>query len=348
MTDDKLIDLRSDTVTQPTPGMREAIATAVLGDDVYGEDPTINRLQDIVAERLGKEAALFVPSGTMANHISARTHCEHGDEVIIDAGGHSYNFETGGTAALAGVQVHPIQTDAGIFTPEQMNEVVRPAADHFPRTRMVCIENTHNYGGGTVWSLDQVRAVSDAARKLDLIVHLDGARLFNASVASGTPVSEYAACVDSVSICLSKGLGAPVGSLVAGSRPFIVRAHRFRKMFGGGMRQAGLLAAAGIYALEHHVERLADDHANAKLLGETLSAKDGLRVDVDRIQTNILFLHIERDDVDSTALVKTMRDKGVLANAAGSKRLRLVTHLDLSRDAIVEAGERIGEAIKAA
>lgn len=317
------IDLRSDTVTRPSAPMREAMARAEVGDDVYGEDPTVNRLQEFVAERLGKEAALYVPSGTMANHLAARTHCEHGDEVIIDAGGHSYNFETGGTAALAGVQVRPIQTERGIFTPEQVVESMRPPADHFPRTRMVCIENTHNYGGGTVWSLDEVRAVAGTAHENDLVVHLDGARLFNAEVASGTAAAGYAACVDSVSVCLSKGLGAPVGSVVAGTRAFVARAHRFRKMFGGGMRQAGVLAAAGLYALENNVERLAEDHAHAERLAKGIGAAPP--------PSNMVFFD------SKPGLVEHLAKQGVIVLPA--PRLRLVTHLDVDRAGIDRAIE---------
>ena len=248
------IDLRSDTVTCPTPEMREAMHRAEVGDDVYGEDPTVNRLQEMAAERMGKEAALFVPSGTMANQIALRTHTQPGDAVLAGQNAHLYLFESGAAGALSGVQFTLIGRD-GLFDPEDVRQAIYPKEHHFARTRLVCTENTHNRSGGRVFGLERLRGIERVAHDAGLALHLDGARIFNAEVATGTPVRVWAENFDSVSFCLSKGLGAPVGSLLVGTRAFIEQAHRFRKMFGGGMRQAGILAAAGIYALETHVKR---------------------------------------------------------------------------------------------
>jgi threonine aldolase len=341
------IDLRSDTVTQPSAAMREAMASAEVGDDVFGEDPTVNRLQDFVADRLGHESALFVPSGTMANQICLRVHTAPGDEVILDAGGHSFNYESGATAALGGVQIKPIHTDAGVFTAEQLDAAVRPLAYYMPRTRLVMVENTHNAGGGTVWPLEQMRAVTSRARAHGLAVHLDGARLFNAEVASGVPARVYAACADTVSVCLSKGLGAPVGSVIAGNRDLLTEAHRLRKMFGGGMRQVGVLAAAGLYAVENNIERLGDDHANARRLAEGLAAVDGLAVELERVHTNMVFFDVTREDIDAATLVERMRERGVLAVNLSPRSVRLVTHLDVSAVQMEQACERIAAALSA-
>jgi len=248
-----LVDLRSDTVTKPTPAMRKAIAEAEVGDDVFGEDPTVNTLQKKVAEILGKEASLFVPSGTMANQLAIKSHTQPGDEVIIEATSHPYNFESGASAALSGIQFYCLKGVRGILDASQIEEAIRPNDHHFPVTRLICLENTHNRGGGAIYPLEKIAEISQLAKSKNLLLHLDGARLWNASVATGIKPQEYARWVDSVSVCLSKGLGAPIGSLVAGTKPFIDRVHRFRKMFGGGMRQVGIIAAAGLYALGHHI-----------------------------------------------------------------------------------------------
>ncbi len=279
-----MIDLRSDTVTRPTPAMRRAMAEAEVGDDVLGDDPTVAALAQI----LGKESAVYMPSGTMTNQVAVRTWTEPGDEIIIEAGAHTYFFESGGPAALSGVMCRLIQGERGLFTADQVRAVLRPANEHFPRTRLVCVENTHNRGGGTVWPLRQVAEVAAVAREAGLKVHLDGARLWNASVAAGVPEKDYAAHFDSASVCFSKGLGAPVGSALAGTREFIARARRFRKMFGGGMRQAGIIAAGALYALEHHRERLAEDHANARRLAEGLAGLAGIEIDPATVETNIV------------------------------------------------------------
>ena len=340
---DRPIDLRSDTVTRPSPEMRRAMAEAEVGDDVYGEDPTVRRLEATVAELTGKAAGLFVPSGTMANQLAIRCQTEPGDEVILDAGGHSFHFETGGTAAISGVQVNPIPTAAGVFDGLQLAAAIRPAGVAFPRSRMVIVENTHNFGGGTVWPLETLRDVARVAREHRLAVHLDGARLMNAVVASGVPAATFAAEADSVSLCLSKGLGAPVGTVLAGDGAFIDRARRFRKMLGGGMRQAGILAAAGLHALAHHVDRLADDHARARRLAEGLDGIDGLSVDLARVETNIVFVTVEGGD--AAGLADRLSRQGVLASATGPDQIRLVTHLDVD-DAGVDRALEVFAAVR--
>jgi threonine aldolase len=333
------IDLRSDTVTQPSQAMREAMARAPVGDDVYGEDPTINRLQELAADRIGVEAALYVPSGTMANQIAIRAHTQHGDALIAAAKSHMFLYESGGAAALSGVQ--PVLVgDDGFFTPDDLREAIFPPDDHFPATRLVCIENTHNASGGRVWAQSTVREIADVARDAGLALHLDGARIFNASAASGVPVAELAAPFDSVSFCLSKGLGAPVGSLVCGSRDFIVRAHRYRKMFGGGMRQAGILAAAGIYALEHNVKRLEEDHENARRLARGLAALPGVQL-VREPESNLVFFRVP----DVGGFVRAIQARGLLINAMSATALRAVTHLDVSSHDIDRALEIIGELV---
>ena len=318
------IDLRSDTVSRPTPAMREAMAKAEVGDDVYGEDPTINRLQELAAALTGKQAALFMPSGTMANQVAIRSHTEPGDALIAGRSSHIFLFESGAAAAVSGVQAVLVGED-GLFDADDLAEAIFPRDDHYPRTRLVCVENTHNASGGRLFPFDQLQRVSERARAAGLVLHLDGARLFNAAVASGRPARELAGPFDSVAFCLSKGLGAPVGSLLCGSREFIARAHRFRKMLGGGMRQAGIIAAAGVHALEHGIERLAEDHDNARRLAEGLRGLPGVRLQREP-ETNIVLFSV--DDVDD--FVPEIRARGVLINAIGPDVLRAVTHLDVS------------------
>lgn len=328
------IDLRSDTVTKPTPAMRRAMAAAEVGDDVFGEDPTVNSLQEKVAVLLGKERALFVPSGTMANQLAIKAHTQPGDEVILEASAHPFNFEGGAGAALSGVQFFCLPGVRGILEAAQVEEAVRPLDHHFAVSRLVCLENTSNRGGGSIYPLSNVEAISRAARVKGLAVHLDGARLWNASAASGIPPSAYARWADSVSVCLSKGLGAPVGSLVAGSTAFIDRVHRFRKMFGGGMRQAGILAAAGVYALDHHRERLAEDHRNAKRLAQRLSEMPGVSIDPEHAETNIVILEVTPGGRTAPEVAGFMKEKGVLIHAFGKTQIRLVTHLGISPEDI--------------
>jgi len=335
----KPIDLRSDTVTLPTPAMREAMARAELGDDVYGEDPTVNRLEARAAELLGKEAALFVCSGTMANQVALGVLARAGEEVVCHEGSHCFNFEGGALAALWGIQPRALPGPRGILDPAQVEAAIRPDDDHFPRTRAVAIENTHNRGGGAVWPLEAVRAVSAVAARRGLALYLDGARLLNASVASGVAARDYAAGATLASLCLSKGLGAPAGSVLAGPRELVREARRLRKRLGGGMRQAGVLAAAGLFALDHHVARLAEDHAHARLLADRLAAA-GAEIPFP-VETNMVFAAFPgRAAAD---LVGRFRAAGVLCNPEGSRPdlLRFVTHLDLSAAAVGEAARRM-------
>ncbi len=333
------IDLRSDTVTRPTAAMREAIARAEVGDDVYGEDPSVNRLQELAAERLGKPAALFVPSGSMANQLALGAHSEHGDAVIAGTNAHLYLYEGGAAGALSGVQFTFVGEE-GLFDADDVRGAIHPRDSHFARTRLVCVENTHNRSGGRVFPLEQLRAVAEAAREAGLSLHLDGARIFNAEVATGVPAAVWAEPFDSVAFCLSKGLGAPVGSLIVGTRSFIERAHRFRKMFGGGMRQAGILAAAGSYALEHNVKRLAEDHANARRLAEGLERIPGVAL-LRQPETNMVLFQVP----DVAAFVERTRERGLLINPIDPMTLRAVLHLDVEVSDVQDALEIIGKAV---
>lgn len=335
-----MIDLRSDTVTRPTPEMREAMARAEVGDDVFGEDPTVNALQERVAALLGKEAALYVPSGSMANQIAIKVHTQPGDDVLVGEGAHSYLYESGAGAAISGVQF-TILGRGGLFEAAEVEAAIKPDNHHFTPTRLVCAENTHNRGGGRVWPPAQLRAVAHTAHQHGLRGHLDGARLLNAAVATGLSAADLAAPFDSASICLSKGLGAPVGSLLAGSRDFVHRAHRIRKMLGGGMRQAGVLAAAGIWALDKHVDRLADDHAHARLIADRLRGLPGVRLDPP--DTNIVIFDVEPPLPLAADLVSAARERGLLFFAIAPRRIRLVTHLDVTRDDCRRAADILGE-----
>jgi len=328
------IDLRSDTVTQPTSGMRKAMAGAEVGDDVFGEDPTVNALQEKVAKILGKEAAIFVPSGTMANQLSIRSHTQPGDEVIVEATSHPYNFEGGAGAAISGVQFYCLQGVRGILHTSQIEEAIRPTDHHFPVTKLICLENTHNRGGGSVYPLERMAEISRLAKARELLIHLDGARLWNASIATGVRPGEYAQWADSVSVCLSKGLGCPIGSLVAGSETFVDRVHRFRKMFGGGMRQVGIIAAAGIYALDHHIERLKEDHQNAKRLAFGLKEFKGVSITPDDVQTNIVIFDVASTGMTAPAVAEAMKGEGVLIHPISKTQIRLVTHLDVTSEDI--------------
>ncbi|RKG53394.1 low-specificity L-threonine aldolase [Corallococcus sp. AB011P] len=337
----KPIDFRSDTVTKPTPAMRRLIADAEVGDDVYGEDPTVRRLEERVAERLGLEAAVFVPSGTQANQIAIGAYCRPGDEVLTEEGSHILQYEGGAVPALWGVQPGPLPGERGLLKPETVTAAVREDNIHNPRTRLLSLENTHNRGGGTVWPVERFKTVVEAGRKAGLAVHLDGARLFNAEVAAGQPASAWASLTDSTSVCFSKGLGAPVGSALAGKKDVIREARRLRKRLGGGMRQAGILAAAALYALEHHVERLAEDHANARRLAEGLAQVPGVKVDLARVETNMVFADMVRPAAEASAL---LLKQGVLANPTGPHSIRLVCHLDVSTADIDDALARVRQA----
>lgn len=334
-----VVDLRSDTVTRPSAAMRAAIAAAEVGDDVLGDDPTVIALQERMAALLGKEASLYVPSGSMANQVSIRSVCEAGDEIICDVTTHSYNYETAGPAALAGVSMRFIHSRGGVFTAREAEPLIRPRSMHFPNSRMVIIENTNNRGGGAVWPVENVAGIRSLADQHGLHVHLDGARLLNACVARGLKPTDYTRHVDSCSICFSKGLGAPVGSIVAGSRPFIERCRRFRKMFGGAMRQAGILAAAALYAIQHNIERLAEDHVNARRLAESICELPGIRLDPADVETNIVIFAVEPELGPAQQFADRLRERGVWMFATGPDTLRAVTHLDVSRADIERAIE---------
>jgi threonine aldolase len=339
---ENFIDLRSDTVTKPTAAMRKAMSEAEVGDDVFGEDPTVNALQEKVAKLLGKEKALFVPSGTMANQLSIKSYTQPGDEVIIEATSHPYNFEGGAAAALSGIQFYCLKGVRGILDVSQIEEAIRPDDHHFPVTRLLCLENTHNRGGGSIYPVEKMAEICRLARSRGLLVHLDGARLWNASIATGIKPHEYAQWTDSVSVCLSKGLGAPIGSVVAGSETFIDRVHRFRKMFGGGMRQVGIIAAAGIYALDHHLERLKEDHQNAKYLALGLKEFKGVSIDPEHVETNIIIFNIADTGAVAHEVTEAMKKKGVLIHPIGKTQIRLVTHLDVNRKDIETALKAFG------
>lgn len=331
-----MIDLRSDTVTKPTEEMRRAMAQAEVGDDVYGEDPTVNELERISAEMFGKEAALFVPSGTMGNQVSIMAHTQRGDEVILEADSHIFWYEVGALSVLSAVMPHPIKGRNGTMDPEDVRKAIRPKNIHFPRTSLIVIENTHNRSGGKVIPIENIKAIRNIAKEYDVSVHIDGARIFNASVASGIPVKEYAKYADSVMFCLSKGLCAPVGSLVVGEKQFIEKARKARKMLGGGMRQAGILAAAGIVALTKMVDRLKEDHDNAKFLATKLK-EIGYMVNPEEVETNMVILETSNLSVDASRFVKIMEENGILSNTISESSIRLVTHKDVSRKDIEEA-----------
>jgi threonine aldolase len=351
MTSKGLIDLRSDTVTRPTKPMLDAMMRAELGDDVLGDEPTVIRLQEKFAQLLGKQAACFVPTGTMANQTAIRAQTEPGDEVIGHAESHIIHYETGAPAALSGVMIRALSGARGQFDAEDVAFAARPESIHAPRSRLVVVENTQNRGGGSVWPMDRIKRVTAKARELGLRLHLDGARLWNASVASGLAPAGYAQHFDTVSCCFSKGLGTPAGSAVAGDAETIKRVHRFRKMFGGAMRQSGILAAAAIYALDNNIQRLAEDHANAKRLGEGIANIKGLALDSEQasggVETNIVFFDIAPSlKLTGADLCTKLKSKGVLMLPLGPRRIRALTHLDVSRDMIDKALKAIAEAVK--
>jgi len=339
---DTLIDLRSDTITRPTPAMRKAMAEAVVGDDVFEEDPTVHALQDRVAAMFGKEAAIFVPSGTMSNQIAVKLHTQPGDELLCDANCHIYVYEQGGPAQLSGVTCRPIDGQCGILDASQMeDDKIRPDNEHLVRTRLVCLENTHNRGGGKIYPLAKIQAISQWARGHGLIMHLDGARIWNAIVATGIAAKQWGDAFDTVSVCFSKGLGAPVGSALLGPRDLIQRARRVRKLFGGGMRQAGILAAAALHALDHHVDRLAEDHDNAKILAQAIRGKSFLKLVPPEVDTNLVWFQVDRSWGSAAKLTETLKGQGVLVHASGPQVVRACTHLDVSRAQIESAAKII-------
>ena len=340
---ERLLDFRSDTVTRPTPGMRAAMANAEVADDVYGEDPSINALQERIAELTGKEAALYVPSGTMSNQIGVRVHCSPGDEFICETGCHIYNYEQGAYAQLSGLCTRTIEGTYGVMRLEQLTNLIRPDNEHLVRTRLVCLENTHNRGGGRVLPYDNVKALCHWAHSHGLATHLDGARLFNAVVATGISARQWAQHFDTVSVCFSKGLGAPVGSALCGPRDLIAKARRHRKLFGGAMRQGGVIAAGALYALENHVERLAQDHANAQRLAAAIRQIEGLELRPPEIDTNLVIFHVEPHLCSGPELSARLKQKGVLISAFGPTLLRAVTHLDVNEADIDRAAQILHE-----
>lgn len=333
------LDLRSDTVTQPTQEMRAAMMAAPLGDDVLGDDPTVQALERKIADILGKEAGLFVPSGTMANQLAIRGHCEAGDEIIAHGESHIIHYETGAPAAISGCMIRPLDGPRGMFDAAAVHGAIRNRDIHSPKSRLVVVENTHNRGGGSVWTLDQFQSVSAAAREHELVVHVDGARLFNACASAGYSPRAFVESADTASVCFSKGLGAPVGSALVGSRAFIERARRFRKMFGGGMRQSGFLAAAAIYALDHHVARLIEDHARAKILAQRISTIAGITVDppVEQIESNMVFFTLAQRLGDARTFCARLHEAGIGMIPMGSHRVRAVMHLDVPNDVVDRA-----------
>jgi threonine aldolase len=338
-----MIDLRSDTVTRPTPAMRAAMADADVGDDMFGEDPTVCRLEERIAGMLGKPAALFVPSGTMGNQIGVRLHCQPGDEFLADANCHILMYEQGAYAQLFGIAARPVGTADGVLTVEHLQDKVQPDNVHYPRTRLVCLENTHNRGAGRVLPYDGVAAICQWAAAQGLARHLDGARLFNAVVATGIPACRWAERFDTVSVCFSKGLGAPVGSAICGSEEGIYRARRLRKALGGGMRQAGVIAAGALYALEHHVERLAEDHANAQTLAAAIRQCDGLTIDPPHVDTNIVIFRVEERRGTAADFCQRLEQRGVLMLPFARQKIRAVTHLDVTAEEVARAAEILCE-----
>jgi threonine aldolase len=339
MTQDSFIDLRSDTVTKPSSEMRRAMAEAAVGDDVFGEDPTVNALQEKVASILGKEKAIFVPSGTMANQTAIKAHTEPGDEVLLEREAHIFNYETVAPAMLSHVQIYPIEGKHGVFTAEQVNRAIRPKAYYMPRTRLICVENTHNRAGGTIFPIDEIKRIRELALDVGIKMHLDGARLWNASVETGIPPREYARYFDSVSVCFSKGLGAPVGSALAGDAELIERVRRYRKIYGGGMRQAGIIAAGALYALEHNIPRLKEDHEKAKYLASEISRLPNLQVDLSTVQTNIVIIDVERTGKTPDEILGVLKASGVLLTLGTYTSVRAVTHLDVSFEQVKKAAE---------
>ncbi len=337
------IDFRSDTITKPSPEMREAIFTAEVGDDVFGDDPTLNLLQEKAAELFRKDAGLFVPSGTMSNQLALKTLSEPGWEMICERECHIVNYETGGPAVHSSLMINMLTTEYGVMTADEIEANIRHDDIHTPRTKIVTIENTHNRHGGTICPLDEILKIKKVADKHNLLMHLDGARLWNAYVATGIPLAAWVAPFDSVSVCFSKGLGAPIGSMMLGSRDFIEKARRNRKLFGGAMRQVGIIAAAAIYALDNNIKRLADDHANARLLAEGLNNIDGFDVDMPRVQTNIVIADISKTGKDSNEVIGTLDENGVFALPFDPTTVRFVTHLDVSREECEKAVEIISE-----
>ncbi|HTU27679.1 MAG TPA: GntG family PLP-dependent aldolase [Pirellulales bacterium] len=342
---EKPIDLRSDTVTRPTPGMRQAMAEAAVGDDVFSEDPTVQALEERVAALLGKERAVFVPSGTMSNQIGLRLHCSPGDEVILEADCHVFNYEQAGYAQLSGLAVRPVAGQQAVLSREQLEGLIRGENDHLPRTRLISLENTHNRSAGRILPYDGIVDICDWAHSIGLATHLDGARLWNAAVATGISPADWSQHFDTVSVCFSKGLGAPIGSALAGPRDLIKLARRHRKLLGGGMRQAGVIAAAALYALEHHIDRLVHDHTNAAQLAAAIARIDGLALAPPQVDTNIVIFRIDPPLASATEFCALLNERGLLVLPVGQRLVRAVTHLDVDAAAVRRAGEIIATSV---
>ncbi len=328
----EVIDLRSDTVTLPTEEMLEASRHAKLGDDVFGEDPTVNQLQEMAAEKMGKEAALLVPSGTQANLISVMSNCRRGDLAILESESHIFWYEVGGVSAVAGVLPWPVKSVGGVFEPTDLEAAIRPKNIHFPEPALICVENTHNRYGGVIVTPSQLKGIREVAEKHSMKLYMDGARIFNAAVGLGVDVKEFTKHVDNLMFSLSKGLCCPVGSIVVGSKELIERAKKNRKLLGGGMRQAGIIAAPGIIALEKMIDRLREDHENARFLAEKLSKIVGIKIDLDRVQTNIVTFDLENSEVTDESFLFKLKEKGILALAQSKNRIRLVTHYGITKE----------------
>ncbi|MDP6707148.1 MAG: threonine aldolase family protein [Alphaproteobacteria bacterium] len=336
------VDLYSDTLSLPTPGMRKAIAEAEVGNEQAFEDPSVNRLCEMTAEMMGHEAAVFMPSGTMCNQVAFRVHCKPGDEIILDRTAHPLNSESGGPAALSSCCTRPLDGVRGIFTADQVRAAIAPKGRrHAPRSRVLEVENTANSGGGAVWPIEKVRAVTDVAHEHGLVTHLDGARLLNAVVASGTPAKDYGACFDSAWIDLSKGLGCPVGGVLVGSKAFVEDAWFYKQQLGGAMRQAGIVAAAGVYALENHVERLAEDHENARHLANQVAEIDGLELVYDETDTNMVYIDVSGTNMTAAQVHERLLGHGVRIGATGPTTMRAVTHIDISREDVETAAKAL-------
>lgn len=332
-----MVDLRSDTVTRPSAAMREVMKNAEVGDDVLGDDETVIQLQELGAKILGKESALFLPSGTMSNAVAIRCHTQPGDELVTESKSHIYNYEGGGYAALSGCSIRLVQGKNGMMTAQQVRSAIRKAAgsqSHFADGSLVCMENTANGGGGVCWEQSEIDAVSETAHDKECAVHMDGARLFNAVVHTGVPADRMVANCDTISICLSKGLGAPVGSLLVGDEEVIENAHRWRKMFGGGMRQAGIIASAGIYSLQNNIDRLSEDHARIRSLAEAISALDSFSIDMETVQTNMVYINVDEEKFSADDVVSELAKKGIDLFSIGPQNLRAVAHLDVDDEDI--------------
>ncbi len=343
----EIIDLRSDTITKPSDAMRQAMAQAPVGDDVFAEDPTVNLLQQKVAALLGKPAALYVPSGVMSNQVAIKVHTQPGDEVIVEKESHIFNYETAAPSILSNVQLHLLQGEHGILRAGQLAPAVRPSVYYMPRTALICLENTHNRAGGTIYPIEEIKKIREFAKALGIRMHLDGARLWNASVATGIAPSEYAQYFDTVSVCFSKGLGAPVGSALVGSEEMIQRARRFRKILGGGMRQAGIIAAGALFALEHNIDRLKEDHKKARIFAERVAANPLAGIDLKYVQTNMVVIDISRTGKTTGEMLDLLRAKNVYLSDANYTSLRAVMHLDVSTEQVLRAADIVAGTIRA-